>query len=106
MTAFAAEFPNDPDLVAAWRRGDEQAATHLVKRHAPALGRYVAAGGASSADVEDLVQETFIRAFRGLDSWRGDGPFRGGSSGSPGIWSRTAFGIVGAGSTWRSRIMT
>ncbi len=77
MTAFAAEFPNDPDLVAAWRRGDEQAASHLVRRHAPALGRYVAAGGASSADVEDLVQETFIRAFRGLDSWRGDGPFRG-----------------------------
>jgi RNA polymerase sigma-70 factor, ECF subfamily len=77
MTALAADFPQDPDLVAAWRRGDELAASQLVRRHAPALGRYVASAGAASADVEDVVQETFIRAFRGLEGWRGDGPFRG-----------------------------
>lgn len=77
MTALAAELPNDPDLVAAWRLGDERAASQLVRRHAPAIGRYVVSGGAASAEVEDLVQETFIRAFRGLDGWRGEGAFRG-----------------------------
>ncbi len=77
MTSLAADLPNDPDLVAAWRRGDELAASQLVRRHAGALGRYVASAGASSGDIEDVVQETFIRAFRGLEGWRGDGPFRG-----------------------------
>lgn len=67
----------DPELVAAWRNGDELAAGHLVRRHAVALGRYLAATGAASADVEDLVQDTFFKAFRGLDGWRGDGSFRG-----------------------------
>jgi RNA polymerase sigma-70 factor (ECF subfamily) len=67
----------DPELVAAWRGGDELAAGHLVHRHAAALGRYLAAAGAASADVEDLVQDTFFKAFRGLDGWRGDGSFRG-----------------------------
>lgn len=77
MTVVAADFPNDPELVAAWRRGDEQAADHLVRRHAPALGRYLAAGGAPTAEVDDLVQDTFFRAFRGIEGWRGDGTFRG-----------------------------
>jgi RNA polymerase sigma-70 factor, ECF subfamily len=67
----------DPELVAAWRGGDELAAGHLVRRHAAALGRYLAAAGAASAEVEDLVQDTFFKAFRGLDGWRGDGSFRG-----------------------------
>ena len=77
MTAVATDPPSDPELVAAWRNGDELAATQLVHRHAPALGRYLAAAGAASADLEDLVQDTFFKAFRGLDGWRGDGSFRG-----------------------------
>lgn len=77
MTSLAADLPNDPDLVAAWQRGDELAATQLVRRHAAALGRYIASGGAESGEVDDLVQETFIRAFRSLPAWRQDGTFRG-----------------------------
>lgn len=77
MTVVAVDFPNDPELVAAWRGGDEHAADQLVRRHAPALGRYLAAGGASRADLDDLVQDTFFRAFRGIDGWRGEGSFRG-----------------------------
>ncbi len=77
MALAAANGPTDPELVAAWRSGDELAAGSLVRRHAAALGRYLAAGGAASADVDDLVQDTFFKAFRGLNSWRGDGSFRG-----------------------------
>lgn len=77
MTAVAADFPNDPELVAAWQGGDEHAADLLVRRHAASLGRYLAASGAASAEVDDLVQETFFRAFRGLGGWRGEGTFRG-----------------------------
>jgi len=67
----------DPELVVAWRSGDESAASQLVLRHGGALGRYLAAAGAASGDVEDLVQDTFFKAFRGLGTWRGDGSFRG-----------------------------
>ena len=74
---MGADPATDPELVAEWRRGDELAAGHLVRRHAAALGRYLAAAGAPSADMEDLVQDTFFKAFRGLDGWRGDGSFRG-----------------------------
>lgn len=77
MTVVAADFPNDPELVAAWRGGDERAADQLVRRHAPALGRYLAAAGAASGDLDDLIQDTFFRAFRGMEGWRGEGSFRG-----------------------------
>lgn len=77
MNVAATDLPTDPDLVAAWQGGDEHAAEQLVQRHAASLGRYLAASGAASAEVDDLVQDTFFRAFRGLEGWRGDGSFRG-----------------------------
>jgi RNA polymerase sigma-70 factor (ECF subfamily) len=66
----------DANLAAAYRRGDERAATELVRRHAAAVGRFLYSSGAGPSDVDDLVQETFYRAFRRLDGWRGDASFR------------------------------
>lgn len=68
--------PSDPVLVAAFRSGDDAAATELVRRHAAALGRYLYGVGADPSDLEDLVQETFFRAFRALPGWRGEATFR------------------------------
>ncbi len=56
--------------------GDERAAAELVRRHAAAVGRFLYSRGASASDVDDLVQETFFRAFRGLDGWRAEASFR------------------------------
>jgi RNA polymerase sigma-70 factor (ECF subfamily) len=67
----------DAELVASFQAGVESAADELVRRHATPLGRYLFGCGALPADVEDLVQEAFFRAFRALGSWRGDGSFRG-----------------------------
>lgn len=66
----------DAALIARWQRGDEQAAAELVRRHARALARFLAGGGATDADLDDLVQETFIRAFRAVDRFRGQCRFR------------------------------
>src|SRR3989441_12880270 len=66
----------DAALIAAWRGGDEPAAAELVRRHARALARFLAGAGALEADVDDLVQETFIRAFRALGRFRGQCQFR------------------------------
>jgi len=68
--------PADADLVRAYKAGDERAATALVARHAAAVARFLNGAGADSGDLDDLVQETFIRAFRALDGWRGEAAFR------------------------------
>lgn len=67
---------SDEALVLAFRAGDERAAARLVERHASALARFLYAHGAAQGDVDDLVQETFFRAFRAIGSWRRDAAFR------------------------------
>jgi RNA polymerase sigma-70 factor (ECF subfamily) len=76
LAGVTAEPPRDTALIAAWRAGDEQAAAELVGRHARALARFLAASGAPDSDVDDLVQDTFIRAFRSVDRFRGQCQFR------------------------------
>jgi len=71
-----AAVPTDAALIAAWQGGDEQAAAELVRRHARALARFLASAGAPEADLDDFVQETFIRAFRAVDRFRGQCRFR------------------------------
>jgi len=70
------EMSSDAALIAAWQTGDEQAAAELVERHARPLARFLAASGAPDSDVDDLVQETFVRAFRSVDRFRGQCQFR------------------------------
>lgn len=72
----AQEQPSDADLIRCWGDGDEAAAARLVRRHADAVARYLVAAGAGEHDLEDLVQETFFRAFRRIDSYRGTAAFR------------------------------
>ena len=66
----------DADLIARWQGGDEGGATGLVTRHGRALARFLAASGAPPSDVDDLVQETFLRAFRSVAGFRGQCQFR------------------------------
>ncbi len=65
----------DAELIVEWQGGDEGAAAALVRRHTPAVARFLAASGARE-DLDDLVQETFFRAFRRLESFRGTASFR------------------------------
>lgn len=68
--------PTDAALIAAWQGGDERAATELVRRHARALAQFLAGAGAPDADLDDVVQESFIRAFRAVHRFRGQCRFR------------------------------
>jgi len=65
----------DRDLVARWKRGDPAAATAIVSRHSDALARFAVNLG-EREDVEELVQDTFVRAFGSLHSFRGDSALR------------------------------
>src|SRR6476659_1027394 len=65
----------DLELIARWKSGDERAATELVERHASALARFAVSSGERN-DVDELVQDTFVRAFASIDGFRGDSSFR------------------------------
>ncbi len=90
-----AAVPTDAALIAAWQGGDERAAAELVRRHARALARFVGGAGALAADVDDLVQETLIRAFRAVAKFRGQCRFR--------TWLMTIAGNVLKDAQRRSR---
>jgi RNA polymerase sigma-70 factor (ECF subfamily) len=65
----------DAELIRRWQNGDQKAATALVERHTPALARFAVSVGARS-EIDELVQDTFVRAFNSLDGFRGDSSFR------------------------------
>ena len=77
MTADAehADAETDIDLIARWKGGDERAATAIVERHAVAVARFAASVGARG-DAQDIVQDTFVRAFASIDAFRGDSALR------------------------------
>lgn len=74
-----ATHDHDPDidarLIERFRAGDERAATELVERHATPLARFASSLGVRD-DVDDLVQDTFVRAFGALDGFRAESSFR------------------------------
>ncbi len=71
----AASEPEDTELVERCRCGDERAATELVRRHAEPIARFVASLG-ERQEVEEVVQDTFVRAFASLDGFRGESSLR------------------------------
>ena len=77
MTDVIQEQDSDVDarLVERYRAGDERAATAIVERHAAALARYGASLGERD-EIDELVQDTFVRAFQALDAFRAESSLR------------------------------
>src|SRR5213075_436912 len=65
----------DAELIQRWKNGDQRAATALVERHSPSLARFAVSQGARQY-IDELVQDTFVRAFNSIDGFRGDSSFR------------------------------
>lgn len=66
---------SDRELIDRWMAGDSRAASLLVERHADALARFAVSSG-EREEIEELVQDTFVRAFSSLDSFRGESSLR------------------------------
>jgi RNA polymerase sigma-70 factor (ECF subfamily) len=65
----------DSELVRLAQSGNQLAFEALVVKYQRRIARHVARYVPLASDVEDVVQEVFIRAYRGLQSFRGDSAF-------------------------------
>ena len=74
MAVVAGDDPLRPDVEAALE-GDDVAVGELVRITQPAVWQVCAALG-SAGEVEDLVQETYLRALGALPRYRADAPVR------------------------------
>jgi RNA polymerase sigma-70 factor (ECF subfamily) len=72
------ENPNralDQVLVESAQKGDKKAFGLLVEKYHRKLGRILTRMVRDQTEVEDIVQETFIKAYRALPNFRGDSAF-------------------------------
>jgi RNA polymerase sigma-70 factor (ECF subfamily) len=65
----------DQQLVERAQRGDKRAFELLVLKYQRKLGRLLSRFVRDAAEVEDVTQEAFIKAYRALPSFRGDSAF-------------------------------
>jgi RNA polymerase sigma-70 factor, ECF subfamily len=65
----------DQQLVERAQRGDKRAFELLVAKYQRKLGRLLSRMVRDQAEVEDVTQEAFIKAYRALPSFRGDSAF-------------------------------
>ena len=74
-TASAGNRELDQVLVERAQQGDKRAFGMLVEKYNRKLGRLLSRMIRDQAEVEDVVQETFIKAYRALHNFRGDSAF-------------------------------
>lgn len=65
----------DRELVERAQRGDKRAFELLVDKYQRRLGRLLSRFIRDPAEVEDVMQEAFIKAYRALPAFRGDSAF-------------------------------
>jgi len=65
----------DQQLVERAQRGDKRAFELLVAKYQRKLGRLLSRMVRDPAEVEDVTQEAFIKAYRALPAFRGDSAF-------------------------------
>jgi RNA polymerase sigma-70 factor (ECF subfamily) len=66
---------SDEQLIALAREGEESAFAEFVRRHTDTVHRWMARA-VGEEDADDLTQDVFFKAYRGLGSFRGDAPPR------------------------------
>ena len=67
--------PTDDELIKAVLAGDNSSFEVLIVRYQPRVFGTARKYARRDSDVEDIVQEVFIKAFTKLSTFRGDSPF-------------------------------
>jgi RNA polymerase sigma-70 factor (ECF subfamily) len=76
VAARAAVLPDDPELVAALKRGDDAVFAALVDAWSPGLLRVARMYVRDRQVAEEVVQETWIAVLRGIDRFEGRSSLR------------------------------
>ena len=75
MADSAAVEWTDAELIAAVLNGETASFEPLVKKYQPRVFATARRYARRESEVEDIVQEVFLKAFQKLRSFRGDAPF-------------------------------
>jgi RNA polymerase sigma-70 factor (ECF subfamily) len=75
VTTAWAKTLDEQQLVQRARYGDEIAVRTITQRHDRRLFRVARSILRDEAEAEDVVQEVYVRAFTGLEHFRGDSAF-------------------------------
>jgi len=75
MQELMSEREIDQIMVERAQAGDRHAFDQLVSKYQRKLGRLLSRFIRDSAEIEDVTQEAFIKAYRALPSFRGDSAF-------------------------------
>jgi len=67
---------DDRALLARIRAGDKAACAECIERHSPEVYRLALRLMRNEAEAEDVVQETFLSAFKGIDQFDGRAELR------------------------------
>ena len=67
--------PTDTELISAVLKGDVNSFEPLARRYQPRIFATARRYARRESEVEDIVQEVFIKAFQRLETFRGDAPF-------------------------------
>ncbi len=65
------DLDKDKALLERIRAGDPMACSECIEQHSPALYRLALRMMRNEAEAEDVLQETFVSAFKALDSFEG-----------------------------------
>src|SRR5512138_2982293 len=65
----------DAELIAAVLKGDAASFEPLVQKYSPRLFATARRYARRETEIEDIVQEVWMKAFQKLKSFRGDAPF-------------------------------
>jgi len=67
--------PTDAELIAAVVQGDTASFEPLIRKYQPRVFATARRYARRESEVEDIVQEVFIKAFQKLGGFRGEAPF-------------------------------
>jgi RNA polymerase sigma-70 factor (ECF subfamily) len=74
MSAHTDE-PADERLIQSTLAGDDEAFAELVRRHKRKVFGIAARFARNAAELDDICQEIFVKAYRNLSGFRGEAPF-------------------------------
>ena len=77
MSDISNQNISESDLVRGCREGDRRFQELLYQRYAPKMYAVCLRYATNNDDAQDLLQEGFIKVYKNLDKFRGEGSFEG-----------------------------